>query len=189
MNVTILSVDIKTMPTQKGSYQKAEVAYKNNTFQGKVEGKSVMSFGATAATFKVLQGAQSGQTYEVEVVKNAAGYLDWVGMTSASITDPTAPQAATQGNGTINKTALAAPTKSTYETSQERAEKQVYIVRQSSLSAAINTLSLGAKKLEPAAVMLLAQSYVDFVFGVAPKGPTGFEDLPDFPADEFPDVS
>lgn len=189
MNVTILSVDIKTIPTAKGSYQKAEVAYKNNTFQGKVEGKSVMSFGATAATFKVLQGAQSGETFEVEVVKNAAGYLDWVGMTLAVAGAPVAPQAAPQGvTGSINKAAFT-PTKSTYETSQERAEKQVYIVRQSSLSAAINTLSLGAKKLEPAAVMLLAQSYVDFVFGKAVTGPTGFEDLPDFPSDEFPDVS
>lgn len=189
MNVTILSVDIKTVPTKTGSFQSAEVAYKNNTFQGKVEGKKVVSFGATANAFKVLAEAQSGATYEVEVVKNAAGYNDWVGMTPAVAGAPTAPQAASQGNGTINKAALAAPTKSTYETSQERAEKQVYIVRQSSLSAAINTLSLGAKKLEPAAVMLLAQSYVDFVFGNAATGPTGFEDLPDFPADEFPDVS
>lgn len=192
MNITILSVDIKTIPTAKGSYQKAEVAYKNNTFQGKVEGKSVMSFGATASTFKVLSAAQSGETYDVEIIKNDKGYNDWVGMTLAVAGAPAASQAPSQayaGNGTINKAVSAAPVRSSYESAEERAAKQVFIVRQSSLSAAINTLSLGAKKLEPAAVMVLAQAYTDFVFGKAPAGPTGFEDLPDFPASEFPDVS
>lgn len=187
MNITILSVDIKTVPTAKGSYQKAEVAYKNNSYQGKVEGKSVMSFGAAAPSFKVLQSAQSGETYEVEIVKSVAGYNDWVGMTKADAGAPS-PQAAPAGAGTINKT-TSTPVRSTYETSQERAEKQVFIVRQSSISAAINTLSLGAKKLEPDAVMKLAQTYADFVFGKASPGPSGFADLPDFPESEFPDVN
>src|SRR3990167_5960383 len=101
MNITLLSVDIKTVPTKTGSYQSAEVAYKNNTFQGKVEGKKVMSFGATAGAFKTLLSAQSGDTYEVEVVKNAAGYNDWTSLTKAGATEvTTAPQAA---QGSINK--------------------------------------------------------------------------------------
>jgi hypothetical protein len=36
MNITLLSVEVQTVPTAKGSYQKANVAYKNNSFQGKV---------------------------------------------------------------------------------------------------------------------------------------------------------
>ena len=83
MNITILSVDIKTVPTQKGSYQKAEVAYKNNSFQGKVEGKSVMSFGASKGAFTTLTTAQPGTTFNVEVVKNAAGYNDWISLSPA----------------------------------------------------------------------------------------------------------
>ncbi len=188
INITILSVDIKTISTAKGSYQTAEVAYKNNSFQGKVEGKKVMSFGATAMSFKVLTTAQSGESFEVEIVKNAAGYLDWVAMLPAGAAVATPVPASTQGS--INKAPSGATaTRSTYETPEERAAKQVYIVKQSSLSAAINTLSLGAKKLEPAAVMVLAQTYTDFVFGKASPGPSGFAELPDFPESEFPDVN
>lgn len=192
MNITLLSVDIKTMPTKSGSYQTAEVAYKNNTFQGKVEGKKIMSFGATAGSFKTLSSAQSGETFEVEIIKNDKGYNDWVAMVPANTGAPS-PQAAPAGVGTINnfsnKPAGAVATRSTYETPEERAAKQVYIVKQSSISAAINTLSLGAKKLEPDAVMKLAQTYADFVFGKASAGPSGFADLPDFPENEFPEVN
>jgi hypothetical protein len=83
MNITLLSVDIKTVPTAKGSYQTADVAYKNNSFQGKVEGKKVMSFGATKDSFATLAQAQPGQTYEVQIVKNDKGYNDWVSMAQA----------------------------------------------------------------------------------------------------------
>lgn len=188
MNVTILSIDIKQVPTTKGSYGVADVAYKNNSFQGKIEGKKIMSFGATAGSFKTLSSAVSGDTYEVEIIKNDKGYNDWVSMTKAEA-GAASPQAAPAGTGIITKGAASTPVRSTYETPQERAEKQVFIVRQSSISAAINTLSLGAKKLEPDAVMKLAQTYADFVFGVATKGPTGFNDLPNFPENEFPDVN
>lgn len=188
MNVTILSVDIKTIPTAKGSsYQKAEVAYKNNSFQGKVEGKSVMSFGATAGSFKTLSSAVSGDTYEVEVVKNTAGYNDWVSMTISTVGAPS-PQAVPAGAGTINKPAGAVATRSTYESAEERAAKQVYIIRQSSISAAINTLTVGAKTVKPDDVITLATKYVDYVMGIKSKGASGFEDLPDFPESEFPQV-
>lgn len=187
MNITILSVDIKTVPTAKGSYQKAEVAYKNNSFQGKVEGKSVMSFGAAAPSFKVLQSAQSGETYEVEIVKSAAGYNDWVAMVPANA-GATSPQAAPAGAGTINKGATSTPVRSTYETPEERAAKQVYIIRQSSLNAANTTLAVGAKTIKPDDVITLATKYVDWVMGIKSKGASGFEDLPDFPENEFPQV-
>ena len=65
MNITILNVTITTKPNNRGgSYQEADVAFKNNTFQGKVEGKKIMSFGAGAEVFKVLAQAQSGETYD-----------------------------------------------------------------------------------------------------------------------------
>ena len=60
MNITILTVNIVTVPTAKGSYQKADVAYKNNTYGGKVEGKLIMSFGAGKSSFETLATAQPG---------------------------------------------------------------------------------------------------------------------------------
>lgn len=157
MNITLLSVDIKTQPTKNGkSYQLADVAYKNNTFQGKVEGKKVMSFGATAEAFKTLAVASPGESYTVEIVKNAAGYNDWVSMVKGEANAaPAAP--------TTSKAPNAAP-KSNYETSEERAQRQVYIIRQSSLTNAISTLAVGSKAApNPDAVVNLAQRYVDFV--------------------------
>lgn len=185
MNVTILSVDIKTMPTKTGSYQSAEVAYKNNTFQGKVEGKKVMSFGATAGAFKTLSQAQSGETYEVEIIKNDKGYNDWTSLTPAGLSaaSPSAAPAAANNNKASQGTT---PVRSTYETPEERAAKQVYIIRQSSLSAAVSTLSVGAKVLKPDDVISLATKYVNFVMGVKDKGASGFEDIPDFADEEFP---
>lgn len=157
MNITLLSVDIKTQPTKNGkSYQVADVAYKNNTFQGKVEGKKVMSFGATANAFKTLAEASPGESFTVEIVKNAAGYNDWVSMVKGEANAaPAAPAA--------SKAPTAAP-KSNYETSEERAQRQVYIIRQSSLSHAVDTLAVGAKTPpNPDAVINLASKYVNFV--------------------------
>ena len=173
MNITILSIDIKTVPTAKGSYQVADVAYKNNSFQGKVEGKKVMSFGATKDAFAVLATAAPGDSFEVAVVKNDKGYNDWVSLAKGGA----APAAAPAG-----KAPTASP-KSTYETPEERAQRQVLIVRQSSLSSAAAVLTAGAKT-PPAgdAVIALAKTFEAYVFGTEQKdtGPTGFDDLPDF---------
>lgn len=172
MNITILSIDIKTMPTARGSYQVADVAYKNNTFQGKVEGKKVMSFGATAKAFASLAEASPGESYNISIVKNDKGYNDWVELTrgDASVA------AATSATPAASK---SAPTKTTYETPEERALRQVLIVRQSSVSSAVAMLVAGAKtppKTEE--VLLVAKQFVDFVFGVA-SDPQDSSDFPD----------
>lgn len=177
MKIQIISTSVETKPTAKGSYQQLEVVFKNLTFQGKVESKKLMSFGANAAAFKALSGASSGATFEVTTNKNAQGYIDWVEVTTASA-DSAAPAA--------SKATTTTP-RSTYETPEERAQRQVLIVKQSSLSAAVSTLSVGAKSVKPEDILALAQRYTDWVFGLdkADAGPTGFGDLPDF---EIPSV-
>lgn len=177
MNITILSVDIKTVPTAKGSYSVAEVAYKNNTFQGKVEGKKVMSFGGGANAFKVLQNAVSGETYEVEAVKNAQGYIDWITMGKADVSIPKESAAGVKNS---------VPARSNYETAEERAQRQVLIVRQSSLGHAVSSLSIGAKtapKFDD--TVALARQFEQYVFGVKGTEGSGFEDM----ENDFPDVA
>ncbi len=66
-------------------------------------------------------------------------------------------------SGTTKPAAQPAP-KSNYETAEERAKRQVYIVRQSSLSTAVAVLSVGAKKVEPAEVIKLAKQFEAYVF-------------------------
>ena len=167
MNITILSVDIKTVPTTKGSYQSADVAYKNNSFQGKVEGKKVMSFGATKDSFSTLALAQPGESYEVTIVKNDKGYNDWVSMAKAEA-GASSPAVSAPAGGK----APAATPRSTYETPEERAQRQVLIVRQSSLSAAVNLLLAGAKTPPPVEnVLAVAKQFEDYVFGKQALGP------------------
>jgi len=191
MNITILSIDIKTIPTKNGSYQKAEIAYKNNTFQGKVEGKAIMSFGASKKAFEILSTSSSGDTFDVEIIKNDKGYNDWVGLTKGQAAVANAVPGTAPG-----KTPTATP-KSNYETPEERAQRQVLIVRQSSLSAAVNALTPGSKAaLKAQDVIAVAKDFEAYVFGLSTStdkgstghGASGFNDVPDFDPKDFPDV-
>ena len=172
MQIQIVTTTVTTKPTTRGSYQELEVVYKNLTFQGKVESKKLMSFGAGASSFTTLSTASGGSVWDVTVVKNDKGYNDWVSTTPA--TGVSVTEAAPTGK--------PAPTpRSTYETPEERAQRQVLIVRQSSLSSAIATLAIGSKLApKPNEVIAVAKEYEAYVFGIADPGPSGFADLPDF---------
>jgi len=185
LQIQIIATAQETKPTAKGSYTQLEVTYKNLTYQGKVESKKVMSFGAGASAFNTLKDAQAGSQWEVTVVKNAQGYNDWTAVVAA--TGVAAPAAAPAGLST-GKAQLGP--KSTYETPEERAQRQILIVRQSSVSAAVSTLSVGAKAVKPADVIAVAKEYEAYVFGIADAGSSvgnnAFADLPDF---DVPEVS
>ena len=159
MNITILSVSTTSATGKTGKpYQVLEIAFKNNTF-GKVESKKLMPFGAGKPAFDALLTATAGSSFDITVVKNTAGYNDWTEVTPAGASAAPAASPTTAG---------AKPTtqvKSTYETPEERAKKQAYIVRQSSLSNAVSCLTVGAKsapKFEDVAA--LADQFVGYVF-------------------------
>lgn len=183
MKIQILSVEVKTVPTAKGSYQMADIAFKNLTYQGKVEGKKCMSFGAGAAAFKILSVAQPSSVFEITVVKNPAGFNDWTEATPSTegATSPQPPSGASYPSYAPKAASVAPATRSTYESAEERAQKQVLIVRQSTLSNAINTLGAGAKsppKVED--ILALARQYEAHVFGVSTEKPDeGFDSFPD----------
>jgi len=184
MQIQILSVSITTVPTAKGSYQVADLAFKNLTYQGKVEGKKVMSFGAAKASFEALAIAQSGEVYDVTVVKNDKGFNDWTSMTKGVAGAAQAqPQGAKPFGGIPVATTVSQPARSNYETPEERAKKQVYIIRQSSFSTAVAGLSAGAKtpvKFEDA--LAYAKNIEKYILDMD-LGEAGFQDIPDFPAE------
>lgn len=175
MQIQIIATSVETKPTAKGSYQQLEVTYKNLSYQGKIESKKLMSFGANANAFKTLADAPTGSQWEVTVVKNAQGYNDWTNVSPSAGAAATAP--APQG---AQARTQPGQTRSTYETPEERAQRQILIVRQSSLSAAIATLSVGAKAVKPDEAIAVAKQYENYVFDIKDPGPSGFEDLPDF---------
>lgn len=161
MQITILQVKNSTVPTNKGSYQVLEVDYKEVN-GGKVGSKKIMSFVQTSKpAFDVLSTASPGETYEVGMVKEAGrdGKEYWV-FNSATKGTGAAAQTATQGNS-----GTATVAKGNWETSEERAKKQIYIIRQSSISSAISALAVGSKTpAKPDEILSLAKRFEDYVF-------------------------
>lgn len=161
MKIQILSnQQTQQMSKNNKPYNRLELSFKN-LGTGKIEGKNLMPFGETKNTFDTLAIASSGDVYEITTVKNAStGYWDWTAATRSSADAPSATQPTRVGGG-----ATSSP-KSTYETPEERAAKQVYIVRQSSVSSAIAMLTPGSKSpLDVDAVLAIAGRLEDFVFG------------------------
>jgi hypothetical protein len=154
MYIEILSVSVE----DKGKYKMAEINYKGQ--DGKPAQKKLASF-TNADVFKTLTGAASGSGFDIDQVKNDKGYWDWTKATSAT----SAKAAASTGN--------ASP-KSTYETAEERAQRQILIVRQSSLSSAIALLGT---KASPQQAIEVAGLFEQYVFGKQEKENDGFENF------------
>lgn len=125
-----------------------------------------MSFGANKPSYDVLMSAQSGEIYDIEVFKNPQGFNDWIGAQKSTGAAPASTPTVGSINNKHTATAYTATPKSTYETPEERAIKQIYIVRQSNITAAIAALSVGAKsppKIED--IIDTAKKFENHVFG------------------------
>lgn len=179
MNITILNVVISTQPAKKPGgkpYQLAEVAFKNNTFGGKVEGKKITSY---SKSWNAVAEAKPGETYDVGTEKNGE-FVEWVSLQKASAQAATSVSPVVQ-QGQVPKSFSSPAPRSTYETSEERAVKQVYIIRQSSIANAVSALSVGAKVVKPEDVIALAKRFEEYVLssGKLEKSSGGFDDVPD----------
>lgn len=149
MKITIINV---SKPEAVKKYFTMEVNYKDEN--GRVAGKKLMSF-TFPQVFNTAKTLQSGDVVEVTTVKNDNGYWDWTEMRKVGEGEaPSKTQTFTQGAN------------DRYETKEERNQRQVMIIRQSSLSNAINTLSVGAKippKTED--IIDLAKQFESYVCG------------------------
>jgi len=174
MFIQVFSVTTGTGTSAAGKpYQKAEIAFKNMD-SGKVESKNITQY---SKVFKQVAEAITGQTYNVTVVKNdKTGYWDWEGFALAQ--PGQVPVAAPTAAPGFKSAAVAAP-KSNYETPEERAKRQVFIVKQSSITAALKMIELNKDKPTFANVTSLAQELSDWVFAEKKQ------DLFDEPNDPF----
>lgn len=145
INIEVVDVTIEDVAKPKGgTYEKATVVYKG--YEGKLESKALMGFATPKDVWEVVTKAKKGDSYSVEREKDPSGkYWNWVGITRQDMP-------VTRGNAT--------PTKPTYETPDERAKRQVYIIRQSSLSSAVALLGPKAKVED---VLKTADIFVDYV--------------------------
>ena len=118
------------------SYQSLEVTYKDDS--GKVSSKKLMSF-SNPSVFNIAKGWNKGDSVNVITQKDDQGYWQWTGI---SLGNEGAQQVAQQPNKAAQPTRV---TGSNYETKEERAARQVMIVRQSSISSAVAALGVGGK--------------------------------------------
>ena len=157
IRIKIQEVTIEEVRNGKNKYDKAEVVH---TANGQSRTQKIMSF-SNPAVFNVVRNMKAGEEYDITVTKNDAGFNQWAKVDRATSGGDEAP--------TASKAAPARTSVSTYETAQERALKQLYIVRQSSITNAIALLTAGDNVTSFKDVIDTAQGFVDFVFNQPSK--------------------
>lgn len=174
MLIEVVYVEVNKAGTGRSQYEVAEVTYSTN---GNKRSFKVMSF-ANPQVFKVISQAKSGDKFNVTVGKNDRGYDAWNAIEAASAE---AKNSSSNSGTTVPKFA------GDRESKDEREAKQRYIIRQSSLSNAIQVLTTGAKaapKYEE--VTDLAEKFVKFVYEAVPdtaafdlfNSPNDLDDIP-----------
>ena len=135
-----------------GAYKGSKIIYKD--VEGKVKEKAFHenTFKYNKAFEKELHALSAGDSF-VATLEKKGEYWNWLSIKKSTGGAPTLakPAAATGGN---------------WETAEERKNKQVYIIRQSSISAALKMLELnGSKKIAVKDVTLIADELTNWVLG------------------------
>lgn len=168
----ILSVGqiTKTPTARGGSYSSVEVAYKDLSNGGKVEGKKIVDFNSKEV-FNGVQQLKQGDVISVTLDKDPKGYWQWTGFApseAGAASSNTVTQSRT-GNVTASGTVGGKVAGSNYETPAERKlrrdfeeKKHRQIGRQGCLNAAIN-FTIG-DDLNSDEIIALAKEFEAFVF-------------------------
>lgn len=160
MDIKVLNVSVEdNIPTKsgKGTYSKVIVTF-NNLANGKVEAKQIFPFSTSKDVFEKIKQLEANQTYSVTMEKDQGGFWIW---TDVARQDG-APEMAVQ-RSTAGHTPPAAASRPQYETGDERAARQVFIIKQSSLANAINLLKTEKVSPSPQDVMKVAQLFTNWV--------------------------
>ena len=153
------------------SYQSIEVTYKDE--QDQVKNKKIMSF-SNPSVFNHLKGLTKGDQVNLRTEKDAAGYWQWIGIEGDKTVSTETKQTTPATGGRV--------TGSNYETKEERAARQILIVRQSSLSSAVELVA--ATSTEPSTVdnvIAIAKQFEAYVFSKS----TGIDAINEM-EDDFP---
>lgn len=152
MLIKIISVEVNEVPGKK--YKQVEVAYKSD--KGETKGKKLMDFSVKNG-LKILLNAKAGDMLEVTPVKNGE-YWNWETIAVAG-DSPAAPASSSGGS---KPTTYAGRD---FETKEERAARQVMIVRQSSISSAVSLLKTEKNVPSIDDILKAAKAFEEFVMG------------------------
>lgn len=156
------SVDI-TKPNASKSYKQMVVTHTD----GKdTTGKKIFDFSTPKHVWDTLAAAKEGDAFVITREKDAkeGKYWEWKDIGPADATAVAAPVAAAPS--------ATVPAKvGNWETSDERAKKQVYIVRQSNIAQAIS-LHTARGDLSLVSILQTAKALENYVFGDGVAGLT-----------------
>jgi hypothetical protein len=172
MQITVIDVGTPNTHTAKNgrSYQSMEVTYKSDN--GQVSSKKLMSF-SNPDVFNQAKSWEKGTAVNINAQKDDNGYWQWVGILADGEVSNAIASSSTSSSSPKQATRI---TGSNYETKEERQDRQVMIVRQSSLSNAVATLTTHGTKLSANDVISLAKTYEAWVLG---KGAVDLDDMED----------
>lgn len=125
---------------------------------GKPDAKKIVSFDKDSkAAYAALTAAQPGDFFDVKSEK-VGNYWKW---TDASVTGKNVGGGVVPAFGGASKS-TSSP-RSNYETPEERAKRQVYIIRQSSISSAVELLKDPKKTPAADEVIAIAREFEAYV--------------------------
>jgi hypothetical protein len=150
LKFTVQEVTVENVVRGKNRYSVANVVHDYN---GQNRTQKIMSF-SNPAIFEQVKGLKSGDVINVEITKNDAGFNQWAKITMEGANPPAAAGISTPSTGKV--------VGSNYETKEERAARQVLIVRQSSLKEAVSFHS--NKNVAEEDILNTAQRFADWVF-------------------------
>lgn len=175
-----MQFDIKIFEVKdenKGKYNMLTVDFKNLKFD-KNESKKIVSF-TNKDVYNTLKNANAGDEFTVTAIKGEQ-YWEWQ---AVNVRGEAPPESTATAPAASSSKAPATSPKSTYETPEERAKKQLYIVRQSSISAAITVLKTEKNTPSVSEVLAIAKEFENYVFGVT-EMPANINSLPPLPDDD-----
>jgi hypothetical protein len=151
MNITIIAVDKEDTTKGKATWQTLTVTYKDK--DNKATAKKLMSFSTPKEVWETLANSSKGDTFSVMATKDDKGYWQWseISRQDAVVGQQTPP--------------TKVPIKPTYETPEERAQKQIYIIRQSSIASAVDLLKDHGKQPNVDEVLKVARAFEAYVTG------------------------
>ena len=155
----VVAIDLNaTVKGQKGTYKGAELIYKDlSDGTNKTKAFHENAFKFNAALKNGLENLAVGDEFTA-VLEKKDEFWNWVSVSKGVNGVPANKATST------NAPAKSAP--STYATADERAQTQVYIVRQSSITNALKLLELqGNKKVVVGDVLEVAEQLEAWVFG------------------------
>jgi hypothetical protein len=174
MQISVIDVGQPTTHASANgrSYEMIEVAYKNEN--GQIQQKKLMSF-KNPDVYKQALTWEKGATVHIQAEKNEKGYWEWIGLGDVPVASASPSSQPSKSNSNTRVTG------SNYETKEERAVRQVMIVRQSSISSAISALTASNNVPSSNDILSLAKEFEDYVMGnttvnKADGGVDNFED-------------